>query len=193
MTVQTVLRALDMARLRRGAFHGGLSFSLDRAHSDAGSQYTSVRYGERLAEIGAVPSVGSVGDSYDNALAESVNAFYKAELVFGPGRGAWRDVSHLEATTMSSFTWWRRPGFTAISETGARRSLSGPTLHTTTPPANQESKVRSLQGSQGEPVFSRGPTRRRSYGFGGRPVCGPGARSLALCRRWWRRRSARQR
>jgi len=101
MTVQTVLRALEVARLRRGAFHGGLV-----AHSDAGSQYTSVRYGERLAEIGAVPSVGSVGDSYDNALAESVNAFYKAELVFGPGRGAWKDVSHLEAATMSWVTWW---------------------------------------------------------------------------------------
>jgi len=67
MTVQTVLRALEVARLRRGAFHAGLSFSCDRAHSDAGSQYTSVRYGERLAEIGAVPSVGSVGDSDDTA------------------------------------------------------------------------------------------------------------------------------
>jgi len=48
-----------------------------------------------------------------------VNAFYTAELVFGPGRGALRDVSHREAVTMSSFTWWRRPGFTALSETGA--------------------------------------------------------------------------
>jgi len=50
-----------------------------------------------------------------------VNAFYKAELVFGPGRGAWRDVSHLEAATMSWVTWWRRPGFTALSETGVHQ------------------------------------------------------------------------
>ncbi len=52
-----------------------------------GSQFTSVRYGERLAEIGAVPSIGTVGDSYDNALAETVNGLYKTELVYGPARG----------------------------------------------------------------------------------------------------------
>ena len=51
-------------------------------HSDAGSQFTSVRYGERLAEIGALPSIGSVGDSFDNALAETVNGYYKAELIY---------------------------------------------------------------------------------------------------------------
>jgi len=69
------------------------------------AQYTSVRYGERLAEIGAVPSVGSPGQRR-HRTPQSVNAFYKAELVFGPGRGAWRDVSHLEAATMSWVTWW---------------------------------------------------------------------------------------
>ena len=52
-----------------------------RCHSDAGSQFTSVRYGERLAELGAIPSIGTVGDSYDNALAESVNGYYKYELI----------------------------------------------------------------------------------------------------------------
>ena len=60
-------------------------------HSDAGSQFTSIRYGERLAEIGAVPSIGSIGDSLDNASAETVNGYYKAELIYGrpaptPGR-----------------------------------------------------------------------------------------------------------
>ncbi|EUA60618.1 putative integrase, catalytic region protein [Mycobacteroides abscessus 1948] len=54
-------------------------------HSDAGSQFTSIRYGERLAEIGAVPSIGTIGDSYDNAL-ETVNGYYKAELIYGPVR-----------------------------------------------------------------------------------------------------------
>jgi putative transposase len=52
-----------------------------RCHSDAGSQFTSLRYGERLAEIGATPSIGTVGDSFDNALAETVNGYYKSELV----------------------------------------------------------------------------------------------------------------
>ena len=49
-------------------------------------QFTSIRYGERLAEIGAVPSIGTVGDSFDNALAETVNGYYKAELIRGPAR-----------------------------------------------------------------------------------------------------------
>ena len=60
------------------------------AHSNAGSQCSSIRYGERLDEIGAVPSIGSVGDSYDNALAESVNSLYKAELIYGPNQGPWK-------------------------------------------------------------------------------------------------------
>ena len=51
------------------------------------SQFTSIRYGERLDEIGARPSIGSIGDAFDNALAESVNALYKTELTRGPGRG----------------------------------------------------------------------------------------------------------
>jgi transposase InsO family protein len=55
-------------------------------HSDAGFQFTSFRYGERLAEIGAVPSIGSIGDSLDSASAETVNGYYKAELIYGPAR-----------------------------------------------------------------------------------------------------------
>ena len=74
MRTPMVLDAIEMARWNRGLHHAGL-----RCHSDAGSQFTSIRYGERLAEIGAVPSIGSVGDSYDNALAETVNGYYKAE------------------------------------------------------------------------------------------------------------------
>ena len=50
-------------------------------HSDRGSQYVSIRYSERLAEAGIEPSVGSKGDSYDNALAETINGLYKAELI----------------------------------------------------------------------------------------------------------------
>ena len=82
MRTEMVLDALEMARWQRGARLEDL-----RCHSDAGSQFTSIRYGERLDEIGARPSIKSIGDSFDNALVESVNALYKTELTRGPGRG----------------------------------------------------------------------------------------------------------
>ena len=85
MRTEMVLDAIEMARWSRGARHEDL-----RCHSDAGSQFTSIRYGERLAEIGATPSIGTVGDSYDNALAETVNGYYKPNSSAGPharGRG----------------------------------------------------------------------------------------------------------
>ncbi|MCT2067863.1 integrase core domain-containing protein, partial [Micrococcus aloeverae] len=82
------------------------SFSWPLTHSDAGSQFTSIRYGERLAEIGATPSIGTVGDSYDNALAETVNGYYKAEHVRGPARpGPWRTVEDLELATLGWVSW----------------------------------------------------------------------------------------
>jgi putative transposase len=91
-----------MARWSRGTQLPGL-----RCHSDAGSQFTSIRYGERLAEIGAMPSIGTVGDSYDNALAETVNGYYKAELVRGPAREGrpWKTVEDLELATLSWVHW----------------------------------------------------------------------------------------
>jgi putative transposase len=79
MRTGMVLDALEMARWQRGTRLEGLV-----AHSDAGSQFTSVRYGERLVELGATPSIGSIGDSYDNALAETVNGLYKTELIYRP-------------------------------------------------------------------------------------------------------------
>jgi putative transposase len=73
-------------------------------HSDRGVQYLSIRYTQRLAAEGAVASVGSRGDSYDNALAEAVNALYKAELI---GRqGPWRGAEQLELATLSWVQWW---------------------------------------------------------------------------------------
>ena len=95
MRTSMVLDALEMARASRGTHLAGLV-----AHSDAGSQYTSVRWGERLAELGAVPSVGSVGDSYDNALAETVIGLYKTELIRGPTQGPWRNVDDVELATL---------------------------------------------------------------------------------------------
>ena len=63
------------------------------------------RSGERLDEIGAVPSIGTVGDSFDNALAESVNALYKTELIRGPGRGPWKNVDEVELATLTWVHW----------------------------------------------------------------------------------------
>ena len=64
-----------------------------------------MRWGERLAELGAVPSVGSVGDSYDNALAETVNGLYKTELIRGPTQGPWRSVDDVELATLAWVHW----------------------------------------------------------------------------------------
>ena len=99
MRTEMVLDALEMARWSRGTHLEGLV-----CHSDAGSQFTSIRYGERLAEIGAVPSIGSIGDSYDNALAETVNGLYKTELI--RRRGPWRNVDEVELATLGWVTWF---------------------------------------------------------------------------------------
>jgi len=101
MKTEMVLDSLEMARWQRGTRLPGLI-----AHSDAGSQYTSLRWTERLAEIGAVPSIGSIGDSYDNALAESVNSLYKAELIFGPDQGPWKTVQDVELATLGYVHWF---------------------------------------------------------------------------------------
>ena len=101
MRTEMVLDAIEMARWGRGTRHENL-----RCHSDAGSQFTTIRYGERLAEIGATPSIGTVGDSYDNALAETVNGYYKTELVRGPARpGPWKTVEDLELATLGWVHW----------------------------------------------------------------------------------------
>ena len=75
-------------------------------HSDRGVQYLSVRYTQRLEDEGAVASVGSKGDSFDNALAEAVNGLYKAELI-GP-RGPWRGASQVELATLEWVQWWNQ-------------------------------------------------------------------------------------
>ena len=70
------------------------------------SQYLAIRYTERLGEAGAVSSVGSRGDSYDNALAETVHGLYKTELVYRAG--AWSGVHHLELHTARWVEWWNQ-------------------------------------------------------------------------------------
>jgi putative transposase len=91
--------AAEMAVWKRGASVEGLIH-----HSDAGSQYTSVVYSERLAEHGIAPSVGSVGDSFDNAMAESSIGLYKTELI--RRRGPWRNADQVEFATLEYIDWF---------------------------------------------------------------------------------------
>jgi putative transposase len=73
-------------------------------HSDRGVQYVSIVYTERLAEAGLEPSVGNVGDSYDNALAETINGLYKAEVILR--RGPWRSMEAVEYATLEWVDWF---------------------------------------------------------------------------------------
>jgi putative transposase len=101
---ELALDALEMAIWsRRSQTLAGLVH-----HSDRGVQYLAIRYTERLGEIGAVRSVGSRGDSYDNALAESVHGLYKTELIHR--RGPWRSLDQVELATAEWVDWynWRR-------------------------------------------------------------------------------------
>lgn len=102
MPTELPLDALEMAlwvRDRAGETVDGLIH-----HSDAGSQYTALRYSERLADVGALASIGSVGDSYDNAMAESVVGLYKNECV--KIDGPFRTVDELEFATLSWVHWF---------------------------------------------------------------------------------------
>ena len=75
-------------------------------HSDRGSQYLSIRYSDRLAEAGIESSVGSVGDSYDNALAETINGLYKTEVIRNPKRGPWKTIDDVEYATLEWVEWF---------------------------------------------------------------------------------------
>ena len=95
-----VLDALEQALYDRRPFpQGGLVH-----HSDRGSQYVSIRYTERLADAGIEPSVGSVGDSYDNALAETVIGLFKTEVI--RRRGPWRHAEAVEFATLEWVDWF---------------------------------------------------------------------------------------
>lgn len=102
LRAELALDALEMAIwTRQDAGLDGLVH-----HSDRGGQYLAIRYTQRLADQGAVTSVGSRGDSYDNALAEAVNSLYKAELI---GRhGPWRTASQVELATLEWVGWWNQ-------------------------------------------------------------------------------------
>jgi Transposase and inactivated derivatives len=125
MTTDFVLDALEQA-LHARQREGELIH-----HSDRGSQYVSIRYSERLAEAGIEPSVGSVGDSYDNALAETINGLYKAEVIH---RQAWRNREQVELATLDWVHWYNH------------KRLLGPIGHI--PPAEAEAAYYRQQPGQ---------------------------------------------
>ena len=92
------LDALEQAVHARGPEQGLVH------HSDRGAQYLSIRYSERLTNAGIARSVGSVGDSYDNAMAETINGLYKAELIWR--RGPWRNIEEVELATLEWVDWF---------------------------------------------------------------------------------------
>jgi len=98
MRTNLVLDALEQALWGRGKPRGVTH------HSDRGSQYLSIRYSERLAEAGFQASVGTVGDSYDNALAETINGLYKAEVIHKDG--PWRGMEDVERATLTWVEWF---------------------------------------------------------------------------------------
>ena len=125
-TVERLMRSLGLRGVRRGkvvrtTIGDMTAFVLDALeqalydrqpercdalihHSDRGSQYVSIRYSERLAEAGIEPSVGSKGDSYDNALAETINGLYKTELIHR--RAPWKTKESLELATLEWVSWF---------------------------------------------------------------------------------------
>jgi putative transposase len=107
MTAALVIDALNMAAwTRRHTMLDGLI-----CHTDAGSQYTSILYTERLDDVGAAPSIGTVGDSFDNAMAESVMGLFKTELHRNPAAlsangGPWKSLDDLEIATCAWVSWF---------------------------------------------------------------------------------------
>jgi transposase InsO family protein len=107
MTADLVVDALNMAAWTRR--HTSLENLI--CHTDAGSQYTSVLYTDRIDEIGAAPSIGTVGDSFDNAMAESVMGIFKTELhrnpaVLADNGGHWKGLDDLEMATCAWVSWF---------------------------------------------------------------------------------------
>jgi putative transposase len=98
-TRSTLRQAQEALHDRRPVHGGGLIH-----HSDRGSQYLSITYTERLKDAGVEPSVGSVGDSYDNALAETINGLYKTEVI--NRRGPWRNFVAVEFATLEWVDWF---------------------------------------------------------------------------------------
>ena len=143
-------------------------------HSDRGSQYVSIRYTERLAEAGIEPSVGSRGDSYGNALAETINGLYKAEVIHR--RGPWKNVQAVELATLEWVCWFNNHrllepfGYIPPAEAEANYYRSQQVK-----PVPASLKPRGLLRYPGRFRHSRGAT------FGLRPLQAPVTRWPGFC------------
>jgi putative transposase len=120
------LDALEMAIWRRRHAGGDLSGLVH--HSDRGVQYRAIRYTERLEQAQAVASVGSKGDSYDNALAEAFNSLFKAELI--RNKGPWAGINDLEVAVAEYIDWFNQRRL--HGELGHVPPAEYEALHTTT-------------------------------------------------------------
>ena len=150
MRTDFVLDALEQALYaRRPELNGGLVH-----HSDRGSQYVSIRYTERLAEAGIEPSVGSAGDAYDNALAETINGLYKAELIHR--RAPWKTRESVELATLEWVSWFNH------------HRLLGPIGYI--PPAEAEANYWRQLANQGAVATRLKPTGLRKAGAVHRPI-----------------------
>src|SRR5581483_11162597 len=127
LATDLALDALEMAIWSRQDDVAGLVH-----HSDRGTRYLSFRYTERLEEAGRAPSVGSVGDSYDNAMAESVSGLYKTEVI--RRRGPWKGIDDVEYATLEWVDWFNH------------RRLFEPIGHV--PPAEFEAAYYRKEGSR---------------------------------------------
>ena len=133
MRTDFVLDALEQALYARRPDRDSLIH-----HSDRGSQYLSIRYTERLDEAGVSPSVGSKGDSYDNALAETINGLYKVEIIHH--RGPWKSREAVELATLSWVAWFNN------------HRLLEPIGYI--PPAEAEAQYYRMQNTAPEPEFT---------------------------------------
>ncbi len=140
MNTQLVLDAIEHAiwtRAREGITD--LTGLID--HHDRGAQYTSIAYTERLAEAGIDASIGTTGDSYDNALAETINGLYKTELI--KPRGPWRTADHVEIATLEWVDWFNHRRLYEHCGDVPQPNSRPPTTVTTEPgkpPSSQTSK-----------------------------------------------------
>jgi putative transposase len=128
---ELALDALNMGIWTRR--HAGQDLSELIHHSDRGVQYVAIRYTERLAEVEVVASVGSVGDSYDNAMAEAFNSLFKAELV--RNRGPWEGINDLEIAVAEYIDWYNHRRL--HGELGLIPPVEYETHHTATRPVRQ--------------------------------------------------------
>jgi putative transposase len=129
------LDALNMGIWTRE--HTGADLSQLIHHSDRGVQYVAIRYTERLNEVDAVASVGSIGDSYDNAMAEAFNSLFKAELV--RNRGPWRGIDDLEIAVAEYIDWYNHRRL--HGELGLIPPVEYETLHHDTQHARQPAEA----------------------------------------------------